>query len=807
LSGKIGEARLFCKDKNGKTVLVLDNTFRPYFYVMPKGNKTTGLEKKIKKLDTKKIEANILNVESVVKSFEGKKRKLIKVTIDNPRRIPDVRDLIKHWKEVDDTYEYSISFSRRYLIDKQIEPMNWIEVDGRETKSDEYKVDRVLYAKTVRPSKLEKPLNFKILAFDTEWIDENGKSKLIMLSLVSNDGLKKVLTTYNMGKLGYVENVKEERKIIERFLKIVEEKNPDFICSYNGDNFDFPKLKDLTGEFKIPLKLGRDNSPIYVVRRGRISSAKMRGRIHIDLFDFIDHILSPSMRSEVMTLDEVSQELIGEGKKKMKYKEMVELWSKKNGVEKIAEYCLQDSELTLKLAGHILPQIFAISKLTGLLPFDSCRNTYSQLVEAFLMKNTFADGVLIPNQPKYDEIEERRLQPAYKGAIVIEPKKGIHSNILVFDFRSLYPTIIYTHNISPETFNCKEKECEKNKVPDTNWCFCTKKKGFIPVHVKELIEDRKAVKEQMKKLKKDSEEYKKLDNEQYALKIISNAMYGMFGFFGSRWYCRECGAASAAFGRYYINKIIDLAKNDGFEIVYGDTDSLMAKLPGKLSLKDLKKRGENFVETVNKKLPGIIELEFRDLYEGGIFVSRKEGEIGAKKRYALIDYQGNLEIRGFETVRRDWCNLSKVIQREVLTITLREKNPKKALKLVSDTVKRIKDGKVSLDDLVIYEQITRPLSEYEQIGPHVKAAQKLIEKGMPVMEGMIMGFVIVMGSGSISDRAVPVEFVKPNQYDPEYYIHNQIIPASMRILKALGYTEEDVLSGKVQRKLEGFLKK
>jgi DNA polymerase elongation subunit (family B) len=805
----VGEVRLFCKDKTGKTVLVLDDTFKPYFYVMPKGDKTTGLEKKIRKLDTKKAEANILNVKSVVKSFEGKERKLIKVTIDNPRRIPDVRDLIKHWKEVDDTYEYSISFSRRYLIDKQIEPMNWIEVDGRETKLDqyEYNVDRVIYAKSVRPAKLEKTVNFKILAFDTEWVDENGKSKLIMLSLASNDGLKKVLTTYKMGKLGYVENVKDEGKIIGRFLEIVEENDPDFICSYNGDNFDFPKLKDLAGEFKIPLKIGRDNSPIYVVRRGRISSAKMRGRIHIDLFDFIDHILSPSMRSEVMTLDEVSQELIGEGKKKMKYKEMVELWSKKNGVEKIAEYCLWDSELTLKLAGHILPQIFAISKLTGLLPFDSCRNTYSQLVEAFLMKKTFADNLLIPNQPKYDEIEERRLQPAYKGAIVIEPKKGIYSNILVFDFRSLYPTIIYTHNISPETFNCKEKECEKNRVPDSKWCFCTKKKGFIPVHVKELIEGRKAVKERMKKVKKDSEEYNELDNEQYALKIISNAMYGMFGFFGSRWYCRECGAASAAFGRYYINKIIELAKNDGFEIVYGDTDSLMAKLPGELSMKELKNRGESFVEKVNKKLPGIIELEFRDLYEGGIFVSKKEGEVGAKKRYALIDHQGNLEIRGFETVRRDWCNLSKVMQREVLTIILREKNPKKALGLVRETIKKIKEGKVSLDDLIIYEQITRQLSEYEQMGPHVKAAQKLRDKGIPIVEGTVIGFVIVKGSGSISDRAMPMELVKPNQYDPEYYIHNQILPASMRVLKALGYTEEEVLSGKIQRKLEGFVKK
>lgn len=222
---------------------------------------------------------------------------------------------------------------------------------------------------------------------------------------------------------------------------------------------------------------------------------------------------------------------------------------------------------------------------------------------------------------------------------------------------------------------------------------------------------------------------------------------------------------------------------------------------------ELIKKAEEFVEKVNKQLPGIIELEFRDLYEGGIFVARREREAGAKKRYALIDYQGNLEVRGFETVRRDWCQLSKNIQRKVLTIILRDKDPAKAVQLVRDTIKKIKEGKVSLDELTIFEQITRPLSQYEQIGPHVKAAQKARARGKPVGEGTVIGFVIVKGTGSISDRAEPVEDVKPKQYDPDYYIYHQILPASMRVLRALGYTEQEVLSGRIQRKLERFFKK
>jgi DNA polymerase elongation subunit (family B) len=551
---------------------------------MPKEGKVAELKKKIEKLDTKKLETEILKVDIVEKIWMNEKTKLLKVTIDNPRRIPDVRDAVKDWKEVEETYEYDIPFTKRFIIDKQIEPTNWIEVSGEEIENKEnYQVDRTIKATSVKPTKIEKEVKLKVLAFDTEFIEENGKSKLIMLSLAGNDGYKRVLTSHHWErKPSYVEVAKDEKDLIEKFIKIVKEHDADFLCSYNGDNFDFPKIKERCSELKISLRLGRDDNPVYVVRRGRVSSAKTKGRVHIDLFNFIDHILSASMRSEVLTLDEVAQELLGTGKKQMKYEEMVEIWRKKEQMERLAEYSMWDSELTLKLAEHILPQVCALCKLTGQLPFDAARYTYSQLVEAFYMKKSFSDNVLIPNRPKTEEIEKRRMTPAYKGAIVIEPKKGIHSNILVFDFRSLYPTVIVTHNISPETFNCEHKECEeKNKVPETKWHFCIKKKGFISKHLEELIEERKRVKWQMKKMKEDSEEYKRLDNEQYALKILANSVYGYQAFFGARWYKRECGSATANFGRFYITKVIDVAKKNGFEVIYSDTDSLFVRLPSR----------------------------------------------------------------------------------------------------------------------------------------------------------------------------------------------------------------------------------
>jgi DNA polymerase elongation subunit (family B) len=807
LEGNKGVVRLFCKDEKGKTVLVLDSTFEPYFYALHSKGKIETLKKKIEKLDTKKLETNILKVETVERRWMNGITKLVKITIDNPRKIPDVRNEIKEWKEVEETYEYDIPFYKRYIMDKNIEPMNWIEVEGETKEKENYQVDRIIRASSVKKIQYDKEINFKILAFDTEWVKEEEKTNLIMLSYVCSDGHKKVLTTYHWKKKpDYVEVLPDEKGIIEKFLEIIKEKDPDFLVGYNSDGFDIPKIKDKANESKLSLKLGRDNVPVHVVRRGRISSAKTKGRIHIDLFNFIDHVLSASMKSEVLTLDEVSRELLGTGKKKMQYEEMVDIWSKKENMERLTEYSLWDSELTIKLSHLILPQVFTLCKLTGLLPFDCSRYTYSQLVEGFFMKKAVEDNVLIPNRPKTEEIEQRRMAPVYKGAIVIEPKKGIHSNVLVFDFRSLYPTIIVSHNIDPGTFN--SEPCKKKiEVPENKWYFCQDKKGFIPEHLEEIINARKKVKEEMKKLNKDSENWTRLDNEQYALKILANATYGYLGYFGAKWFKRECGASAAAFGRYYITKVVEMAKEEGFEILYGDTDSLMTRFPKELHVNKIKELGEKFTDEVNEKLPGIIELEFRDLYEGGIFVARHTGEAGAKKRYALIDYDGNLEIRGFETVRRDWCELSKKIQKDVLTTILKERDPVKAVQLVRDTIKKIKDGDVKLEDLVIFEQVTRPLSQYEQIGPHVKAAQKAKSRGKAIGEGSVIGFVIIKGSGSISDRAEPVEDVKPNQYDPDYYIEHQILPASMRVLKALGYTEQQVLSGKIQASLGEWFKK
>jgi DNA polymerase Pol2 len=481
----------------------------------------------------------------------------------------------------------------------------------------------------------------------------------------------------------------------------------------------------------------------------------------------------------------------------MEYEEILEAWRKKKDLAKLAEYCLKDSELTLRLGEFILPQIFEISKISGQLPFDASRMTYSQLVEWYLSKKAFVMNHIIPNQPKWDEIQKRREYSPYVGGFVKEPIGGLHEEIAVMDFRSLYPSIIATFNISPETFNCSC--CRKNgyEVPERKYWFCKKNKGFVSTVIKELIEKRSEIKKRMEKLK-IGEEWNRLDREQFAVKTIANATYGYFGFSGSKWYCRECAESSAAFGRFFIKKVIDEAEKEGFTIIYADTDSMFAKVKG-----NLEKKTQIFLKKINKILPGMIELDLQGIYLRGIFIPRGVGPGTAKKRYALIDEKGVLTVRGLEKVRRDWSNVAKQTQEKVLKLVLEKKDVKGSVKYVQNIIKELKQGKIPLKDLTIHEQLTKSLSEYKAIGPHVAAARKIKERGRPIGEGMVIMFAITKGKGSISERAEPMEDIKINDIDNDYYISHQIVPAALRVLTVLGVTEEELLG----QSLKSFLKK
>jgi len=779
------QIQLFGRTEEGKHVCVIDESFEPYFYVLPENE---DIVKKIEKLSVEKREgiAKVTKVEKVSKKILGKQLEVLKVFTQIPSDVPAIRGELKSWASIEETYEYDIPFTTRYLIDRSISFLILTEVEGEESM-ETMGISSVKAEKIVQ---LEEELkDEKVIAFDIETYSEGDinaeKNPIIMLSFYG-ERIKKVFTWKRFKtEEDYIEFVDSESELIQKFADFVKKEKPDILTGYFSDGFDLPYIEERAKKYKINLDIGLDKSEMKVTTRRAFNSStkvKITGINHIDILDFIRKIsYSAMLEIDFFDLNNVSMKVLGEGKVDVDITKMAEHWQKNTELEKYCKYNLKDSELTYRLTKKFLPIIAELSKITGMTLFDVNRVGFSQLIENYIMKQAFSYNEICMNKPNNDEARERRAK-SYEGAFVYEPEPGFYKDIFVFDFRSLYPSIISSHNISPETLNCECCKDDAKRIPNEKTWYCEKKRGFIPSLIENIITRRMRIKGIIKEGEKDV----MLEAREKSLKLLANAFYGYLGFFGARWYCFECASSVTSLGRYYITKVIDEAKANGFEVIYSDTDSIFLKLD-----KKTKQDAMKFCEKVNTELPGLMELEYDGFYPRGIFVSAKATELGAKKKYALVDEKGNLKITGFETIRRNWSPISKEVQENVLKIILKEDDRDKALEYVKKIIKEMRENKIPVEKTIISTQLQKEIESYESISPHVAIAQKMRNAGITVGAGSTIKFIVTVGKGKIRDKAKLPSEVKGNEYDPDYYINNQIIPAIERIFEVLDIKKEE----------------
>jgi len=298
-----------------------------------------------------------------------------------------------------------------------------------------------------------------------------------------------------------------------------------------------------------------------------------------------------------------------------------------------------------------------------------------------------------------------------------------------------------------------------------------------------------------------------LEARSESLKILANASYGYFAFFAARWYSIECARSITDYGRYYIQKVIKSAQENGFNVIYSDTDSVFFTLGVEQKKEEREKKKEQaikFADAINAELPGLMELEYDGFYPRGIFVFAKIGQYGAKKRYALVNEENNLKIVGFETIRRNVSFIAKDTQERVLNIILKENNKEKAVKYVREIIQKLREKKVPKDKVTIYTQLQKGITDYDQVGPHVAVARIMQQKGIDVDAGTLIKYIVVQGNEIVSKRSRIPEDVDEGEYDPEYYINNQVIPSIERIFNVIGINKEELTEDKDQSKLGSF---
>lgn len=787
--------QLYGKTTNGKQICVQDSTFKPYFYVLAEKTSPEEIVAKLNNLNLEKSGRKILIIgtEIVQKKYKGRNVQCVKAYTALPKDIPFI---CNHIKSQLMPFESDILFTRRYLIDNNLTPMVLTDVEG-EFINQKSKVS-VVNAESITQTSTEIIKDIKIMAVDIETYNPLGKhmipeeNPIVMIGLYGDNFKKVIVSRQFKTNLDYVEPVDNEAQLIIKFKEAIETYKPDIITGYYSDAFDLPYIATRAEKNNITLPLGLDYSEMQIDKRGDVNT-KITGIVHLDIFQFISRIFATTLETPTYDLDSVSKELLDQTKEHIDIETLHEVFdSHPEKLDQFCEYNLKDSQLTHELAVSILPNIIEIVKAVGLPLYDISRMSFSQLVEWYLIQRTKDFNELIPNKPEHEELRARRAS-TFKGAFVIKPQPGLYENLVVLDFRSLYPSIIVTHNISPETLNCSCCEGKDVAPGEKDW-FCKKKKGFISTVIEGLITRRMRIKEITKT--KDS---KILFARQYALKTIANAMYGYLGFFMARWYCLECAQSITAYGRHYIQELIEKAKEENFKILYGDTDSVFLALDSKT-----REETNKFVDEFNLKLPEFMELELEGYYPKGIFVSAKMGAFGAKKKYALLSENGSIKITGFGTVRRNISKIAKDTQEEVLRIILKEDNTEKAFNLVRLTIDKVKQKKIAMQDMVIYTRLQKNIAEYESIGPHVAVAKRLQQKGYDVGPGTMIRYIVSSTGEKIRDKARLPEEIEKGDYDTEYYINNQIIPVVEKIFEVLGYSKEDLMATPDQKKLDKF---
>ena len=566
---------LYGTTSDGRPICILDDNFEPYFYIIPKDGINIS-EKLLKiRIENDSETSYVIKAETMVKKFLGREVFLIKAYTNIPSAVPIIVEAIKKWEIISSVHEFDIPFVRRYLIDKDITPLTSYQATGdfvnQKSRVLVFKAEKIEQEGT---DTLHSP---RVLAFDIETYSpfdsaiDATKNPIIMLSFYGENFKKVFVWKKFKTDISYIEFLDSEAQLIEKFKETIDNFKPDILTGYFSDGFDLPYIKTRADKNKIKLDIGLDYSELRL-KSARETTVAINGITHLDIFKFIKKVMGATLETYSYDLNSVASELLDEKKHDVSLQDLTDAWDNNSGkLETFCEYNLHDSFLTYNLAVKMLPTIIEMVKIVGIPIYDINRMGFSQLVEWYIMKQAPQFNEIAPNRPNNDDIQKRRSH-TYQGAFVYEPKPGLYKDIVVFDFRSLYPTILSSHNLGPDTIDCICcKETAKRTPGDENekhW-FCAKRKGFIPTLIEDLITRRMRIKEIIKQ--ESDEKFVFLDARQNSLKLLANSFYGYLGFYGARWYSIESARSTTAWGRFYIHKVIDRAQKEGFFVLYSDS--------------------------------------------------------------------------------------------------------------------------------------------------------------------------------------------------------------------------------------------
>ncbi len=745
----------------GKRVLVIDDNYRAYFYLLPR--KDQDPEELRKKLEAEQPHPSVESATIEKKKLLADERVVLKVFCKDPDFLEKAaRETLKK-TGAEATYEEKLRLAIKYQYDHGIKPCQWYEVDTTASSIDpeKFSVQETLTA-TDHPHAIAKEelpsldlFSFSLLSVSKIGAPNAIRDPVQLISWRTNKDSSEVLLT----------QAHSDESIIQKFGEDVTKTNPDFVLSFEGNGVHWPYLVKRANKTKIPLKVGRDGGPPHQSLYGHYS---LIGRANVDLLNFSEDLYEVKNK----TIENVARYLgiKFSDQKTIDETSYFDYWSKPDQRKILVKHVEVQTETVLKIGEEAIDYVIQISALSGLPPDQVIAAAVGFRVDNYLMMETHNLGQLIPPRT------EQPIIP-YKGAIVLEPKVGLHDNVASLDFSSMYPSLMIKYNISPDTLVTGKEREDVFEVPEVKHRFRKSPSGFYRIVLTKLIEARKTTKAELKRTAPSDSRYPLLKAREKAVKVMTNAVYGYAGWAGARWYSKEVAESAAALGRETINRAISFAKSLGLSVFYGDTDSLFVNYEEKLVQK--------FQAEIDRQLG--LEINLSEIYKRILFTE-------AKKKYAGLKTDGQIDVVGLEAVRGDWSNLARDVQNTVLRMVLEDSSPMRATTYVQDLTRDLKSKKLPLSSFIIWKTLTKPVEGYEVNAPHVEAAKKMAKDGWPITAGDKVGFIITKRPGKLFQKAEPHYKVTIEEVDYDYYIRNQIVPAAARILEILGVSEEQLLA-------------
>jgi len=623
---------------------------------------------------------------------------------------------------------------------------------------------------------LNQPIpKIKRISLDIEVESEIGRipdpkiaeKRITAVGFEGSDGLKQVFVLRKSGieegvnellpgvKIVFYEETKEKEMILDTFELM---KKYPLLITYNGDGFDLPYLYNRASR----LGIDRQKNPLYMMR----DSATLTDGVHLDLYRTMSNrafqIYAFGQKYSDFSLNSVSKGLLGE--EKIDYGvELNDLTLYQTG-----KYCQNDARLTYNLTAFnndlLMNLLIVISRIARMPIDDISRMGVSQWIRSLLYYEHRQNGILIPRRQELDNKSSNVINEAvikdkkFRGGLVVEPVEGIHFDVTVMDFASLYPSIIKVKNLSYETVRCSHDTCKKNTIPQTNHWVCTKKNGLTSVLIGSLRDLRVNYYKNMAKNDTLTVEEKQLFTVvSQALKVILNASYGVMGAEIFPLYFLPAAEATTATGRHIIMDTIDKCKKSGIDVLYGDTDSLFVKKPTSKQVEDI---------ITKAKMDHNVELEIEKEYRYVVLSGRKKNYLGVTKN-------GKVDVKGLTGKKSHTPPFIKTLFYELLdilseikTVEELERAKNKISDKITECARKVQAKEIPLQDLAFNVMISKAPRDYTKTVPqHIRAAKQL-ESIREIKKGDIISYIKILNKPGVR----PVEMARKSEIDTSKYM-------------------------------------